>query len=362
LKVLFLIDSLHSGGAQTQLSILSNYLHTNKQCEVEIITYVPGNHHAEITEGAGIKVTYFEKKSKFDIGLLFRLVKYISENNFQIVCAFLFTPSFYALMAKLLMGKKIKVLVSERTFEGYLNTIAKLTRKLYPLADFITANSETQTNILRAKFPSLIKRIHFVKNGVDTNRFKQGSINYTPLRVACIGRIEKLKNPICMIEAMHILKNNHQIEIQVKWAGNVHQGQEGQQFLKECNDLLLHYQLLQNWEWMGVVKQIPELLQQSEMLVHPSFGEGFPNTICEGLASGKVVFASSVYDHPLIIKEGYNGYLFNPNKPDELANKILEYLSLSETEKKNIQSRARTFAENEFSYSKMGDSFYQLIS
>lgn len=362
MKLLFIIDSLNSGGAQRQIVMLANYLHTHKACEVEIMTYVEGNHYKEMTDASGLRISCIKKKSRFDILLIYKLVKYVRKGKFNIVCAFLFTPGFYALLIKLFLFRKIKVLVSERTYEGYLDTIGKITRFLYPVADYITANSETQTAILKAKYPKLSKKIYFMKNGVDTEKFKVQYDTYKPLQVVSIGRVEKLKNPMCLIEAMNLLKKQYQIEIKVKWAGNVHNSEEGRLFLKQCDDALMLYGLQQNWNWLGVVKDIQTLLQESEMLVHPSFGEGFPNTICEAMACGKVIFASAVNDHPIIMKEGFNGYLFDPLKPKELAEKIHSYTLLPKDDKLQVMKNARLFAEEEFSYKQQGDSFYNLLS
>jgi GalNAc-alpha-(1->4)-GalNAc-alpha-(1->3)-diNAcBac-PP-undecaprenol alpha-1,4-N-acetyl-D-galactosaminyltransferase len=360
LKVVLFIDNLNSGGAQRQIAMLSNYLHLNKDCKVEILTYFPGNHFPELTSNLGVQITTINKHHKLDFLLLFKLLNYINYNKVDVLCAFLFTPSLYGILIKLFSFRSILLIVSERSFERELNFLSKLTRHLYCFADFITANSQNQTQLLKAKYPNLEKRIFYINNGVDMNKFApvQNQI-FKCLSVTGIGRVEKLKNIHCLIEAIHILKLKYNLNLFVKWAGST---QIDFEYFNLCNKRLLEYNLKNNWSWLGVVKDVSKLINASEIVVHPSFGEGFPNTICEAMSSGSIVFASNILDHPLIIHENINGFLFDPNDSVELADKIFRYLMLTTEEKNIIRFNARESALKQFSFEKMGESYYNLFS
>lgn len=362
MKVILLIDNLNSGGAQRQLVMLSNYIYLQKKCYVEILTYYPGNHFQELTSDLGIKTKMIRKKNKYDITLVFRIARYINENKFDVLCAFLFTPSLYGLLVKIFSFRKLGLVVSERSFERELNLVARLTRSLYNYSDFITANSYSQTNNLISRYPKLSAKILFVKNGVDI-KINAPQKNRIPrdLSIAGIGRVEKLKNIHCLIEALNILKNKYKLNLVVRWAGSIGNTQEDICYFNSCNKILNDYGLIDSWYWLGVIKEIPALINSTEILVHPSLGEGFPNTICEGMSCGSVVFASEILDHPFIIKDGINGFLFNPNNPSELALKIFAYSSLAGRDKDLIRSNARKSAESDFSFSQMGESYYKLF-
>ena len=74
------------------------------------------------------------------------------------------------------------------------------------------------------------------------------------------------------------------------------------------------------------------------------------------------VFASNILDHPLIIHENINGFLFDPNDSVELADIIFRYLMLTTEEKNIIRFNARESALKQFSFDKMGESYYNLFS
>jgi GalNAc-alpha-(1->4)-GalNAc-alpha-(1->3)-diNAcBac-PP-undecaprenol alpha-1,4-N-acetyl-D-galactosaminyltransferase len=362
MKVLLLIDSLNSGGAQRQLAMLANYLKVNQKCEVEIVTYVDGNHYADITTDIGVKITCIRKRSKFDLALLIGLIRHVRKQQIDTLCSFLYAPSLYALLVKLCSFRKLKVVVSERTYERTLDIISKSTRMLYRFADVITANSQSQVDILKLKYPNFKSKIICIQNGVDINKFAPNIyFQYKEFSVAAIGRIEELKNPLCLIEAMQLLKTKHNISLTVHWAGNLSNSEATTAYYNLCNTKLEQYKLTQNWNWLGVVKDIPQLINSAEMVVHPSLGEGFPNTICEALSSGSIVFASNILDHPFVINEGENGFLFNPHDSTDLALKIKHYLDLTNNKKLEIREKARDSAIKTFSFEKMAESYLKLF-
>ena len=54
--------------------------------------------------------------------------------------------------------------------------------------------------------------------------------------------------------------------------------------------------------------------------------EGLPVVILEGLAAGKPIVASDVSGVKDVIKNGWNGFLVEQKKPNQIAEKVLELL------------------------------------
>ena len=62
---------------------------------------------------------------------------------------------------------------------------------------------------------------------------------------------------------------------------------------------------------------------KSKFLIFPSeWFECMPMTILESFRAGTLVLASNIGSIPNIIKDGYNGILFNPNDPSDIKEKV----------------------------------------
>ncbi len=80
-------------------------------------------------------------------------------------------------------------------------------------------------------------------------------------------------------------------------------------------------------ETLGWVYPMRPLLAGADALVLPSFHEGLPLTVVEALALGLPVVASRVDGIPEVIEDGRNGFLCNPGRPDEFADRVLTILA-----------------------------------
>ena len=116
------------------------------------------------------------------------------------------------------------------------------------------------------------------------------------------------------------------------------------------------------WTWVGQVDNILDYYNSSHLLIHASKGEGFPNVICESLACGLPVIASDIFDHPQIIKEGLNGYLFPPDKYEILASKILDYYELKIAHKNKLKHHASETALQQFSLNIYSKNYEKLFN
>lgn len=70
-------------------------------------------------------------------------------------------------------------------------------------------------------------------------------------------------------------------------------------------------------------KQLLKIISDSKLLVLPSIWENFGYTCIEAMALGKVVIASKAGGFEEIIEDGVSGFLVQPEKPRDLAKKIV---------------------------------------
>ena len=110
-----------------------------------------------------------------------------------------------------------------------------------------------------------------------------------------------------------------------------------------------------------ITQNILDKYQRSSALILPSLYEGFPNVVCEAIACGLPILVSDVCDNSFFVDYS-NGYLFNPNDPLDIANKISSFCQL-ENEKKYLMSiNSRKKAELIFSKERYINSHLKIIN
>lgn len=73
----------------------------------------------------------------------------------------------------------------------------------------------------------------------------------------------------------------------------------------------------------GRKKDVTPYLQAADIFILPSANEGLSNAMLEAMATGLPVIATAVGGAPDIIEHGYNGWLINPQSPEEMTIALL---------------------------------------
>jgi glycosyltransferase involved in cell wall biosynthesis len=150
---------------------------------------------------------------------------------------------------------------------------------------------------------------------------------------------------------------------EVAWAGQRDATRSGRRYCEEL-DLLLSSlpEVQRKWMWLGLRSDIPELLRQCDALIHPSLYEGMPNAVCEALAAGRVVLASAVCDHPLLVADGKRGFLFDPLRIDSIVTALGNLVRLDEKARRALERDAREYAQAELGIDRMVDNYEALFA
>ena len=68
---------------------------------------------------------------------------------------------------------------------------------------------------------------------------------------------------------------------------------------------------ISNIKYIGFTEKVHDYLSKSDILLSTSRGEGLSYSLIEALAFGIPIVATNVAGHKEMIKNGYNGFLFN---------------------------------------------------
>ena len=93
------------------------------------------------------------------------------------------------------------------------------------------------------------------------------------------------------------------------------------------------------FKFHGYVKNKLEIYKNISILIHPSFSEGTSRAVLEALSMHILVVHRSIKGSDELIKEGFNGYLFNDEKSliNCLKNSFNKIKKFEFTENKNIE-------------------------
>ena len=166
---------------------------------------------------------------------------------------------------------------------------------------------------------------------------------------------------MCLVEALNILHQRDGLAPLVDWIGQLVLMGDRLEYLNLMKQSLSKYGLDHQWQWLNQRSDIVEQMHSHDVLVHPSFGEGLPNVVCEALACGRPVLLSDTLDHRNLVQNGESGYLFDYQNPTELADKLIQFMNLPIAERHKMGLTGRNFAEAHLSNERLTDDYEKLF-
>lgn len=362
MKILCLIDSLTFGGAQTQIVNIACDLQKYGN-SVTIVSYYKGADYEDRLKKCGIHVICINKSSRFSILPVLKIKKIINTYNFDIALSFLYTPSLYLEFA-CLGQKMVKLVVSERSVvpDGKKTFLLCFFAWMHRFADAVTTNNKTHYDWLEKSFPWLRGKLFLIRNSVSLEFFTPMPSLESPkksfrLSLLSVARVQPEKNAMNLIKAIYICIKRLNLPVTVEWAGEI----VDKNYYAECCNLIKDLDIEISWVWLGVRSDINHLMLQHDALVAPSLFEGYPNAICEALASGLPVLGSNVCDIPQLVKHGVSGFLFNPISPESIASAIAEFFNQNSDQRKLMSENCRNFATANLSHERCSLEYLDLF-
>ncbi len=362
MKVLLVIDSLGAGGAQNQITLLAVGLQ-KEGYDVTVFSYHKMEFFKPRLDSNDIKNICVEKRNKVGFRMVRILTRLISKNQYDVVLSYMDIPNFYAALAlKLSSSKATKLIISYRSSTSFesLNFInLKLREWTNKNADGIICNSHHERENWKSKYPKL--KLKTIYNGIISKHTSLTSFKNNNVLTA-IGSFSHHKNGIVILEAMKILKEKGKLNFKLNWVGRRDPGiKNNDDYIVDFDQKLIKYGLKEYWNWCGQSSDISKYYFSSDALIHASKKEGMPNVVGEAQIHSLPVIISNVLDHPIIIKEGMTGFLFNPEDPYSLADTIETFYTLDTQDRIEMKIKSLENGENLFSYKGFINSTISLI-
>lgn len=354
-RILCIIESLGSGGAQRQIVGLS-CLFKERGYDIKQVFWIKrdDNFLADDLKKNDVKFELLEslrdKKKRF-----FALYNYIRSEKPQVIISYTDSSSMM-LCVMVMFGAKFKLIVSERSSTLNLTLKNRIKFFLYRFAHSVVPNSYNEARFIQSNFKSLNKKVVPITNFTDTDLFKPTAQLADNNRCIVVARLTEAKNIVNFLHALRIVANKG-YKFKVDWYGN--------QTERAYSNLVLNERAKLNLEdyidFLPPKSDIHNIYTKYSFSCLPSSYEGFPNVVCEAMSCGLAVVCSDVSDNSHIIEPGVNGILFNPDKVDDIVTKFIEMLENSYEKRVQMGAHSRKLAVELFSKERFINQYIDLI-
>lgn len=258
------------------------------------------------------------KEGKYDIvhahtetgGLILRLATGVKGNS-----RFFYTPhgmSFWE-------GSSLKSQLVYRPLERWICSAM----------DMNLGMNQEEVDVLRKWNSKTAAYVHGI--GLNLDRFQQEGRPITDVRsefdvsdcdkmIVSVGELDDNKNHATVIKSLSLLeKRNFKYVI-------CGVGPNREKLLKLAEDADMKEKVI----LAGYRSDIPNILHAADLFVFPSFHEGLPVSALEAMACGLPVICSKIRGNVDIVKNGVNGFLFEPEDDTTLVLQIKRLINNQE--------------------------------
>lgn len=355
-RVLHFVTGGFSGGAtQVAISLVRAALDSKNITPLLVLRKKQRGDPARITElqQQGVPVQVVPGWSK--IATIWALVKLCRQYQPDILVAHGFSEHLWGRYAGLLAKVPVLVHVEHNTRERYTRWRLAQSRWLSTRTAAIVGCSEGVRSVLLAQgMPA--ERTYAISNGINTTPF---SAPVPPLtardpNIVMVSRFSKQKDHTTLFQALALLKAQG-ITPKLYLAG-------GGKTLHKKPLVALAAQLgiSEQVIFLGVVRNVPELLQQNQIAVLSSHYEGMPLALLEGMAAGCIAIGSKVPGIQEVLRNGEDGFLVAENDANALS-VVLKNVLAQPDGLQVVADTGRQRALTEFSRERMSDNYEGLF-
>lgn len=356
INILYIIWSLDIGGEEVILLELVKRLNKSKY-QTLVCSLSPFNDLIEEFRKNGIKVAIIEKRFKFDLAIIPKLMKLMKRYKIDLVHTLASTANYWGRLSARLKGIPI-ILAKEANLEVKRSYIAnQIDRYLSFFTDVIIVNSSATKEFLVKKKGIKPDKIIMIHEGIDVSEFNM-QIDCSPQKrefnigkdtpvVGIIGRLAPQKNHKMFLDAARIIfERLPQTKFLIVGGGALRETLES--YSRKLG-------LASNVLFTGAREEREDIIEMYKIIdvfALSSSWEGSPYVLKEAMAAGKPIVATDVGGNSEIVTDGETGYIVPPENPEAFVEAILKILEDKELAKKmGLAGRRRM--EQYFSVEKM---------
>ncbi|MEW6169948.1 MAG: glycosyltransferase [Candidatus Omnitrophota bacterium] len=349
INILHVIWSLEKGGAERFLVLLVKNFDQSRFNSIVCCLNWKGEWASELEE-KGIKVIALNKKGKFDICVIYRIICVIRQYKIDIVNTHLWAADCLGRVAAIFGGVPI-IISTVQNVDIWKKFWHKIIDKMLAnrTTKFIAVSKAVKEFLINTeKIPE--EKIEIIPNAIDAESLRVNELAGLRVRedlgikneeivLTVIGRLVEQKGHKYLFEALSMLDGRYRVKLLVVGDGPL---RESLQF--KVNSLQLENKI----QFLGQRRDMAEIFNASDGVILPSLYEGLPVSILEAMAVGKPVIATDVGGTCELVKDGETGFLAQAKNSKSLASNI-EKLLTSPDKGKKMGERGKELVNNAFS-------------
>ncbi len=344
-KILLISHGAALGGSP--ISCLNIARHIDKNYFEPILCFGEDGPIVERAKEEGFEVFVISKKGLLGLSMIAAYIKLIVSQNIDIVHLNTLTPYYkYPALAAKLTSKKTAWFVRENPEE---KRCVRLKKYLNFIADkIVTVSYDTAEHIYYADKTKLTT----IHNGIDLSDFtpaKPDDGEYETLGLGknieyltCVSSLEQRKGIFDLVNGFALVADKFPA-LKLLLVGV--DPTKSKNYEIELKALIATLGIKDRVILYGRSKEVKKLLSISLALVLPSYWEGLSRAILEAMAMAKPILASRAGGNQEQVRDGENGFLFEPKNPKDVAAAIEKLMS---SDRNALGLSSRRIAEAEF--------------
>ncbi len=360
-RVVLFINTLVRGGTERNVTALCKHMDKSRYVP-EVWTLHSGGENEEAVRAAGVNIRCLDRVSSRSPKFALQAAREIARSDADLFHVFLPAVMFYVGLSKMLFRARQPIVYSEATS-------LVLHPWLQPMRAWLVrtqcvghaANSDASRAFL-ATHGIPLERIQLIPNGHEIDHFRRPLDRHavrtmagwgSDERVAIfVGRLIDTKRVCDLIDAAARLRaaGVRGLRVAIVGDGPERQALENQTLQSGLGDVV---------QFMGMRRDVADLLRSADLFAFPSEMEGLSNAVIEAALAGLPIVGCEIGGVRDVVENGRESLLVSTRDPHAFAAAMQTYLEQSELARSHAEA-ARRRAEEAYAIDGTLNRLYRL--
>lgn len=352
MRVLIIIDSLGSGGAERSTAVLCKYL-IRENIHFEILCLDEKQVGVQQEMQARGYIIHFLKKGNFGVQVKL-IAKFIKTGNFELVHSILYRSNMRTRFAKALskfthLESLVNTTYSEERFKD--EKVNQTSLRFYKWLDQTSASwgvdhFHSITKTVKQHYVEKIKldpkKITVIPRGrkpiLETYDYRPQT-DRDVVYLINVGRHEFQKGQIFLLQALKIVnEQGYKVKLQIL-------GRDGST-TRQLKQYIKENQMEEVIDIKGFKDNVPDYLLQADLFIFPSLFEGLGGALIEAQAAGLPIACNDISVLHEVVKKDVNAKFFDVHNLTSMVDAITFFLKNPEYRETYGRESFSNFNEN----------------